>query len=54
MIRTPRSASYLGPDEPAILPDDLAAGYVALALQPRSAWTFELDLRPAGDDIGDN
>ena len=54
VIRTPRSASYLGPDEPAILPDDLAAGYVALALQPRSAWTFELDLRPAGDDIGDN
>ncbi len=54
VIRTPRSASYLGPDEPALLPDDLAASYVALATQPKSAWTFELDLRPSGDDIGEN
>ncbi len=54
VIRTPRAASYLGPDEPALLPDELAANYVMLAGQPKSAWTFELDLRPSGDDIGDN
>lgn len=27
-------------------PDDIAQAYVALARQPRSAWTHELDLRP--------
>jgi NAD(P)-dependent dehydrogenase (short-subunit alcohol dehydrogenase family) len=27
-------------------PDDIAANYVALHRQPRSAWTHELDLRP--------
>lgn len=27
-------------------PDDIAANYVWLARQPRSAWTHELDLRP--------
>lgn len=27
-------------------PGDIAASYVALARQPRSAWTHELDLRP--------
>ena len=27
-------------------PEDIAAAYVALAGQPRSAWTHELDLRP--------
>jgi NAD(P)-dependent dehydrogenase (short-subunit alcohol dehydrogenase family) len=27
-------------------PDDIAAAYVALHRQPRSAWTHELDLRP--------
>lgn len=27
-------------------PDDIARAYVALAAQPRSAWTHELDLRP--------
>ena len=27
-------------------PDDIAAAYVNLHKQPRSAWTHELDLRP--------
>jgi NAD(P)-dependent dehydrogenase (short-subunit alcohol dehydrogenase family) len=27
-------------------PDDLAANYLALYEQPRSAWTFEMDVRP--------
>jgi NAD(P)-dependent dehydrogenase (short-subunit alcohol dehydrogenase family) len=54
VIRTPRARAYLAPNEPALEPRELAAAYVALARQPRSAWTFELDLRPSGDDIGDN
>ncbi len=34
-------------DEDAILkPDEIARNYVWLHKQQRSAWTFELDLRP--------
>ena len=54
VIRTPRAAGYLRPDEPALSPDAIAKVYVMLASQPKSAWTFELDLRPSGDDIGEN
>jgi NAD(P)-dependent dehydrogenase (short-subunit alcohol dehydrogenase family) len=47
-IRTPRYehlAATRGPD--ALLePDAIAAAYVALHRQPRTAWTLELDLRP--------
>jgi NAD(P)-dependent dehydrogenase (short-subunit alcohol dehydrogenase family) len=47
-IRTPRYehlAAERGPD--ALLePDAIAAAYLELHRQPRSAWTFELDLRP--------
>jgi NAD(P)-dependent dehydrogenase (short-subunit alcohol dehydrogenase family) len=47
-IRTPRYehlAASRGPD--ALLePDAIAEAYLALHGQPRSAWTFELDLRP--------
>jgi len=47
-IRTPRYAHLAasrGPD--ALLePDAIADAYLALHAQPRSAWTFELDLRP--------
>jgi len=47
-IRTPRYehlAASRGPD--ALLePDAIAAAYLDLHGQPRSAWTFELDLRP--------
>jgi len=32
--------------EGALHPDDIAAAYVGLINQPRSAWTQELDLRP--------
>jgi NAD(P)-dependent dehydrogenase (short-subunit alcohol dehydrogenase family) len=34
------------PDEFYLKPDDIAATVLHLAQQPRSAWTFELDLRP--------
>jgi NADP-dependent 3-hydroxy acid dehydrogenase YdfG len=34
------------PDSFFLQPDDIADAYLMLARQPRSAWTFELDLRP--------
>jgi NAD(P)-dependent dehydrogenase (short-subunit alcohol dehydrogenase family) len=33
---------------PKLLPADIAEAFLALHRQPRSAWTQELDLRPAG------
>jgi hypothetical protein len=33
-------------DDRILRPADIAQSYVALARQPRSAWTHELDLRP--------
>jgi short-subunit dehydrogenase len=37
------------PDDFFIKPDDIAAAAVALAKQPRSAWTFEQIVRPFGE-----
>jgi NAD(P)-dependent dehydrogenase (short-subunit alcohol dehydrogenase family) len=37
------------PDEFFIKPDDMAASAVWLAQQPRSSWTFEIDVRPFGE-----
>lgn len=37
------------PDEHFARPDDIAESVFFLARQPRSAWTFELDLRPFGE-----
>ena len=37
------------PDEFFIEPDDIADAFYKLKMQPRSAWTFELDLRPFGE-----
>ncbi len=34
------------PDDGLLRPDDIAESYLALHRQKRSAWTFELDLRP--------
>lgn len=34
------------PADGLLRPDDIAESYLALHRQPRSAWTFELDLRP--------
>lgn len=34
------------PEDGMLHPDDIAQSYLALHRQPRSAWTFELDLRP--------
>lgn len=37
------------PDSVFARPDDIAESVFFLARQPRSAWTFELDLRPFGE-----
>jgi NAD(P)-dependent dehydrogenase (short-subunit alcohol dehydrogenase family) len=37
------------PDDFFAKPDDIAESVYFLARQPRSAWTFELDLRPFGE-----
>lgn len=37
------------PDEFFLKPDEIAETVYAVAKQPRSAWTFELDLRPFGE-----
>lgn len=37
------------PEERFIHPDAVAAAALALTRQPRNAWTFELDLRPAAE-----
>ena len=34
------------PADGLLRPDDIADAYATLHHQPRSAWTFELDLRP--------
>lgn len=47
-IRTPKSIAN-NPDaneDDYLQPDDIADAYLTLAHQKRSAWTFELDLRP--------
>ncbi len=37
------------PDDFFLAPDDIAQSVWAVAHQPRSAWTFQLDLRPYGE-----
>lgn len=37
------------PDEFFLKPDEIAESVYGVAHQPRSAWTFELDLRPFGE-----
>lgn len=54
VIRTPRSQAYLPEGEPALRAEEMAETYYQIAVQPPSAWTFELDLRPSGDDWFEN
>jgi NAD(P)-dependent dehydrogenase (short-subunit alcohol dehydrogenase family) len=47
LIWSPQTVARFAPDEgDCMSPDDVAAALVAIAAQPRSAWTHELDLRP--------
>ncbi|NUP12293.1 MAG: SDR family NAD(P)-dependent oxidoreductase [Polyangiaceae bacterium] len=48
VVDLPRTRAMM-PDKPAeffLAPDDIAKSVVHVVEQPRSAWTFELDLRP--------
>lgn len=44
-----RAMAPQAPDSFFARPDDIAESVFFLARQPRSAWTFELDLRPFGE-----
>ena len=44
--RLPDLKERLGSDG-MLQPDDIAEAYWQLHLQPRSAWTFEMDIRPS-------
>jgi NAD(P)-dependent dehydrogenase (short-subunit alcohol dehydrogenase family) len=47
LIATERTRAWIKPgDDTALAPDAIAASYLAISRQPRSAWTQELDLRP--------
>ena len=39
------------PDEPMLKPDDIARVYWSLVEQERSAWSFELEVRPHGEEF---
>lgn len=50
LIAAPQTDRRFGPADGGRLdPDAVAQAYLALARQPASAWTQELDLRPAGE-----
>ncbi len=53
IIDTPnlRERYKLGQDEPLLKPDDIAETYWALVQQERSAWTFEVDVRPYNEEF---
>ena len=51
IINTPRVRDEIGlaDDEPALAPGAIAESYWNLIQQDRSAWSFEIDVRPAGE-----
>ena len=53
VIDTPGLRSSLSDDadEPLLDPDAIAQTYWSLALQDRSAWSFEVDLRPHNEEF---
>lgn len=52
VIDTPRTRQMMPdrPDDAFLDPDAIAEAYLHVAQQPRSAWTFELDLRPHAEN----
>lgn len=52
VIDTPRTRQMMAdrPDDAFLDPDAIAETYLHVAQQPRSAWTFELDLRPHAEN----
>ena len=51
VVDLPRTRKAMAdkPDSFFLEPDDMAASAVWLAQQPRSAWTFEIEVRPFGE-----
>ena len=51
VIDLPRTRAMMPdrPDDAFLKPDDIARTVIHLIEQPRSAWTFELDVRPFGE-----
>jgi len=49
MMERTRAARPDIPDDYYLQPDDIAQSVYELTCQHRSAWTFELDLRPFGE-----
>jgi NAD(P)-dependent dehydrogenase (short-subunit alcohol dehydrogenase family) len=52
VVDLPRTRKSM-PDKPDtffLKPDEMAASAVWLAQQPRSAWTFEIEVRPFGEN----
>jgi len=51
IIDLPRTREAMpdAPDDRFMKPDDIASSVLHLIEQPRSAWTFEMDLRPFGE-----
>lgn len=52
VVDAPRTREMMSdkPDDFFLKPDDIAESVYSVAHQPKSAWTFEFDLRPAGED----
>ncbi len=46
-----REQMNLDPDEPVLKPDDIAGVYWSLVEQERSAWSFELEVRPHTEEF---
>jgi NAD(P)-dependent dehydrogenase (short-subunit alcohol dehydrogenase family) len=53
IIDTPQVREHYRPDEsePLLDPDAIAASYWSLTRQDRSAWTFELEVRPHDEEF---
>ena len=54
VILRPQSQAEGGDPPDFLRPADIADAYYQLAMQPPSAWSFELDLRPYTDDYLEN
>jgi NAD(P)-dependent dehydrogenase (short-subunit alcohol dehydrogenase family) len=51
LIGTPQDHGRVPADEPLLKPERVADAYWQLAMQDRSAWSLELDLRPASEQF---
>ena len=53
VIDTPQVRAKYKPadDEPLLKPDAIASSYWNLIEQERSSWTFEIDVRPHGEEF---